>query len=68
MDKKTTIEMEEYSTIKELNKIYAEEIATEAYPAEMLAACLNGKPCSYGICDECPIVLGNNREDENEDD
>lgn len=40
----------------------------EAYPEEMLIACQNGKPCSYGICDECPNTLGNNREDEDEDD
>ena len=66
MDKKTTVKMEEYLAMEEINEIYAEEIATEAYPAEMLAACLNGKPCSYGICDECPIVLGNNVEDEDD--
>lgn len=30
----------------------------EAYPEEMLIACQNGKPCSYGICDECPNTLG----------
>lgn len=40
----------------------------EAYPEEMLIACQNGKPCSYGICDECPNTLGNNREEEDEDD
>jgi hypothetical protein len=30
----------------------------EAYPEEMLIACLNGKPCDYGICDECPNTNG----------
>ncbi len=39
----------------------------EAYPEEMLIACLNGKPCSYGICDECPITNGYYRSDEDED-
>lgn len=28
------------------------------YPdEETLIACQNGKPCDYGICDECPNVL-----------
>lgn len=31
----------------------------EAYPEDMLIACQNGKPCEYGICDECPNTLGN---------
>ena len=39
----------------------------EAYPEEMLIACLNGKPCSYGICDECPITNGYYRSDEDDD-
>ena len=30
----------------------------EAYSEEMLIACQNGKPCAYGICDECPNMLG----------
>lgn len=30
----------------------------EAYPEEMLIACQNGKPCNFGICDECPNTLG----------
>lgn len=67
MDKKTAVKMEEYLAMEEINEIYAEEIATEAYPAEMLAACLNGKPCSYGICDECPNTLGDIREDNEND-
>ena len=29
-----------------------------SYPEEMLLACRKGKPCSYGICDECPNTLG----------
>lgn len=38
----------------------------EMYSEEMLVACQNGKPCSYGICDECPNILGNrsNRDDD----
>ena len=41
----------------------------EAYPEEMLNACLKGKPCSYGICDECPITNGYYNEDgEDEED
>ena len=39
----------------------------EAYPEEMLIACLNGKPCSYGICDECPITQGYYRSDEDDE-
>ena len=40
----------------------------EAYSEEMLIACQNGTPCSYGICDECPNVIGitNVKENENE--
>lgn len=30
---------------------------------EMLKACRNGKPCSFGICDECPNVLGTYEDD-----
>jgi hypothetical protein len=33
----------------------------EAYNEEMLIACQNGKPCSYGICDECPNIIGDIR-------
>ena len=36
----------------------------KAYSEEMLIACQNGKPCNYGICDECPNIL-NDREDDN---
>jgi len=37
----------------------------EAYPERILLDCLNGKPCEYGICDECPNTLGNrSKEDE----
>lgn len=38
----------------------------QAYSEETLAACRNGKPCSYGICDECPNTLGN-RSDKDDD-
>lgn len=48
--------------------IVEEQEHIEAYPEEVLIACQNGKPCSYGICDECPNTLGNIREEENEDD
>lgn len=37
----------------------------EAYPEDMLIACQNGVPCTYGICDECPNTL-NNRSVEDE--
>lgn len=40
--------------------------AQEAYPEEILIACQNGKPCSYGICDECPNTLGSNKDDDEE--
>lgn len=40
----------------------------EAYPEDMLIACQNGKPCSYGICDECPNIVRNNTEDEDDED
>lgn len=48
------------------NKIIEREETNEAYPEEMLIACQNGKPCSYGICDECPNVIGNrsNKDDD----
>lgn len=36
----------------------------QAYPEEMLEDCLNGKPCSYGICDECPLNNRSDRDDE----
>ena len=29
----------------------------QAYSEEMLEACRKGKPCEYGICDECPNTL-----------
>jgi hypothetical protein len=48
-------------------KIIEEHEKIEAYPEEMLIACQNGKPCSFGICDECPNTLGYSREDENDD-
>lgn len=38
----------------------------EAYPEDMLIACQNGQPCSYGICDECPNTLGKVRSNEDE--
>lgn len=41
-----------------------QETNGEAYPEEMLIACQNGTPCSYGICDECPNTLGKDRRDE----
>lgn len=37
----------------------------EAYPEEVLIACQNGKPCDYGICDECPNTLGIREDDRN---
>lgn len=43
-----------------------EQLENIAYPEEMLNACLNGKPCSYGICDECPITNGYYGSDVNE--
>lgn len=39
----------------------------QSYPEEMLIACQNGKPCSYGICDECPNTLRNVRSDEDDE-
>lgn len=52
-----------------LNKVIFEDEheRVEAYPEEMLIACENGKSCSYGICDECPIALGRVRSDEDEE-
>lgn len=44
-----------------------DKMINEAYPEEMLIACENGIPCSYGICDECPNTLGKVRSEENED-
>lgn len=38
----------------------------QAYPEEMLIACQNGKPCSYGICDECPNTR-NGRSDKDDE-
>lgn len=29
---------------------------------KILEECLNGKPCEYGICDECPNTRGDNDE------
>ena len=29
---------------------------------KILEDCLNGKPCEYGICDECPNVRGDKDE------
>ena len=37
----------------------------QAYSEEILIDCQNGKPCNYGICDECPNTLGNIRSDDN---
>ena len=36
----------------------------QAYLEEALEACRNGKPCSYGICDECPNTLRDVKNDE----
>lgn len=49
------------------NQIKNEIQEQEAYPEEMLIACQNGKPCSYGICDECPNTLGHSRSNEDDD-
>lgn len=38
----------------------------QAFSEEMLIACQNGIPCSYGICDECPNTIGN-RSDKDDD-
>lgn len=38
----------------------------EAYPEEMLIACQNGIPCSYGICDECPNMRNANDDNNGE--
>lgn len=43
-----------------------EEIV-KAYPEEMLVACQKGKRCSYGICDECPNILKNVKNDEDDE-
>lgn len=40
----------------------------EAYPEEMLEACRKGQPCKYGVCDECPNIVGKTNEEENEED
>lgn len=40
----------------------------QAYPEEMLIACRKGKPCDYGICDECPNTLKNIRSDKDDED
>ena len=39
----------------------------KAYPEEMLVACQKGKHCSYGICDECPNILKNVKNDEDDE-
>lgn len=51
-------------------KILKKQEYIEAYPEEMLIACQNGKPCEYGICDECPNTIGYsyNGKEENEND
>lgn len=46
---------------------FEEQERIEAYPEEMLIACQNGKPCDYGICDECPNIIGTSNVKENED-
>lgn len=54
--------------IKKRKYKYRPKIKSEAYPEEMLIACQNGVPCSYGICDECPNMRTTNvKENENED-
>lgn len=47
--------------------VFENKKQNEAYPIEMLIACKKGKPCSYGICDECPNTLGNDMEGEEND-
>lgn len=49
------------------NIIIEQEKYNEAYPEEMLIACQEGKPCDYGVCDECPNTLGRIREDNEND-
>jgi hypothetical protein len=39
---------------------------SQAYSEEILIACQNGKPCDYGICDECPNTLGSVKDDKGE--
>lgn len=36
----------------------------ETYSEEILKACREGKACSYGICDECPNIIGSTEDDE----
>lgn len=36
----------------------------QAYLEEVLEDCRNGKPCSYGICDECPLNISSIKDDE----
>lgn len=57
--------MDKKNIIQEIEEQKPQEY--EAYPEEMLIACQNGKPCSYGICDECPNTIGNRKEDEEND-
>lgn len=45
----------------------AESEKNEAYPEEMLIACQNGTPCSYGICDECPNTKTNRSDIDDEE-
>lgn len=37
-------------------------ITNEEYQ-KVLKACRNGTPCRYGLCDECPNVLGTYEDD-----
>lgn len=45
--------------MKDEHRYIDQEDVNEAYPEEMLIACQNGIPCSYGICDECPNTKTN---------
>lgn len=45
-----------------------EENDCRAYPESILIKCLNGIPCDYGICDECPNNLDKYGRNKNEDD
>ena len=49
-------ELDEYLSLNTMREIYYEEIG-KAYPEEVLTACENGKPCNFGICDECPLTM-----------
>lgn len=39
----------------------------QIYSEEILDNCRKGKPCSYGICDECPNILRDIRSNEDND-